>query len=98
MKVIVQAKFSQIHTLIFMIVVAVFFFSFLLCFHDRLLLFVLLFLFLQNIFVRVPILMDHPHSAHSTHIWHTDETVVVTVPFQKKHLLNDFFDLLYLTL
>ena len=62
-----------------MIVVTVFF-------RDWLLLFVLLFLFLQNIFVRVPIFMDHPH------------TEVVNVPFEKKHLLNDFFNLLYLKL
>ena len=28
---------------------------------------VLLFLFLQNVFVRVPILMDHPHTPQSAH-------------------------------
>ena len=43
-------------------IVVVFFFSFLLCFRDLLLLFVLLFLFLPNIFVRVAILVDHPHT------------------------------------
>ena len=53
-------------------------------------------LFLQNIFVRVPILMDHP--SHSANIWHADKTEVVTVPFEKIHLLNDFFNLLYLKL
>ena len=57
---------------------------------------VLQFLFLQNIFVRVPILMDHPHTSKS--IWHVDKIEVVTVPFESIHLLNDFFNLLYLKL
>ena len=37
-------------------------------------------------------------STHSANIWHADKTEVVTVPFEKIHLLNDFFDLLYLKL
>ena len=37
-------------------------------------------------------------STHSTNIWHADKTEVVTVPFEKIHLLNDFFNLLYLKL
>ena len=37
-------------------------------------------------------------STHSANIWHADKTEVVTVPFEKKHLLNDFFNFLYLKL
>ena len=37
-------------------------------------------------------------STHSANIWHADKTEVVTVPFEKIHLLNDFFNLLYLKL
>ena len=37
-------------------------------------------------------------STHFTHIWHAEKTEVVTVPFQKKHLLNYFLNLLYLKL
>ena len=38
-------------------------------------------------------------STHSKNIWHVDKTEVVTVPFEKKkHILNDFFNLLYLKL
>ena len=35
---------------------------------------------------------------HSANIWHADKTEEVTVPFEKIHLLNDFFNLLYLKL
>ena len=35
-------------------------------------------------------------STHFANIWHVDKTEVVTFPFEKKHLLNDFFNLLYL--
>ena len=37
-------------------------------------------------------------STHSTNIWHVDKTEVVTVPFEKQHLLNDLFSWLYLKL
>ena len=37
-------------------------------------------------------------STHSANIWHADKTEVVTVPFEKIHLLNDLFNLLYLKL
>ena len=37
-------------------------------------------------------------STHSANIWHADKTEVVTVPFEKIHLLNDFFNFLYLKL
>ena len=37
-------------------------------------------------------------STYSTNIWHAGKTEVVTVPFEKKHPLNDFFNLLYLKL
>ena len=79
-----------------MIVVAVFFFSFLLCFCDWLLLFVLLFLFLQNIFVRAPIPTVHPHTPQTfgvqTRQWWS------LFPSRKKQPLNDFFNLLYVKL
>ena len=29
-------------------------------------------------------------SSHSANIWRADKTVMVTVPFEKKRLLNDF--------
>ena len=37
-------------------------------------------------------------STHFANIWHADKTEVVNVPFEKKHLLNDVFNLLYLKL
>ena len=37
-------------------------------------------------------------STHFANIWHADKTDVVNAPFEKKHLLNDFFNLLYLKL
>ena len=37
-------------------------------------------------------------SAHFTNIWYAEKTEIVTVPFEKEHLLNDFFDFLYLKL
>ena len=35
---------------------------------------------------------------HPTSIWHVDKTGVVTVPFEKKYPLNEFFNLLYVKL
>ena len=37
-------------------------------------------------------------SAHFANIWYADKTEMVPVPFEKKHLLNDFYNLLYLKL
>ena len=37
-------------------------------------------------------------STHSANIWHADKTEVVAVPFEKIHLLNDFFNFLHLKL
>ena len=64
-----------------MIFVAVFFFSYLLCFCDWLLFFVFLFLFLQNIFVKGS--NTYGSYAHSANIWRADKTEVVTVLFEK---------------
>ena len=35
-------------------------------------------------------------STHFANIWHADKTEVVNVPFEKKRLLSDVFNLLYL--
>ena len=71
----------------FMIVVAVFF-SFLFCFCDWLLSFVLLFLFLQKSSNTCG------SSTHFANIWHANKIEVVAAPSEKKHLFN----LLYLKL
>ena len=78
-----------------MIVVAAFFFSFVL-FSGLIAVICFAVFILAKHFCKSPNTCGS--SIHFANIWHADKTEVVNVPFEKKHLLNDVFNLLYLKL